>query len=222
LNAKPVDQREFLAVGWHRRAEGRAFPAASGRYVEIVPQYAGITSVWSATTSCSSNHRLQDRRRSAPRGPIGRTGARLATGLRRPAPSRKSSFSDNDREVIRKHARSSRTEERGTTGSATSTTRSGSEIACRIRWKLDPSPTRSIGRRHRCANTATSSATTEPMSSSRVRHHHRRNRLTIGAAAERPRRFPFSGFIVARRPMRFKSTGSSLLPRRVSISGIGF
>lgn len=40
-----------------------------------------------------------------------------------PAPSsRKATFSDKDREVIRKHARSSRTEQR-TTGSSTTTTR---------------------------------------------------------------------------------------------------
>jgi hypothetical protein len=43
------------------------------------------------------------------------------------APSRKTTFSDNDREVIRRHARSSRTEsrteEQRTTGSATSSTR---------------------------------------------------------------------------------------------------
>jgi hypothetical protein len=39
------------------------------------------------------------------------------------APSHKPRFSDSDREVIRKHVRSSRTEDRRTTGSATTTTR---------------------------------------------------------------------------------------------------
>ena len=123
LNAKPVTNVNFsLSVGTvvPRDVHFQPLPAD---IVEIVPQYRGynfvvvrddIVIVEPATYKIVDV--LPRAGRSAAQAPASQPTAAAA-------PSRKSSFSDNDREVIRKHARSSRTEERGTTGSATSTTR---------------------------------------------------------------------------------------------------
>jgi hypothetical protein len=123
LNAKPVTNVNFsLSVGTivPRDVHFQPLPAD---VVEIVPQYRGYNFVVVRDDIVivePSSYKIVDvlpsAGRSAAQAPASQPTAAIA-------PSRKSSFSDNDREVIRKHARSSRTEERGTTGSATSTTR---------------------------------------------------------------------------------------------------
>jgi hypothetical protein len=123
LNAKPVTNVNFsLSVGTivPRDVHFQSLPAD---VVEIVPQYRGYNFVVVRDDIVivePSSYKIVDvlpsAGRSAAQAPASQPTAAVA-------PSRKSSFSDNDREVIRKHARSSRTEERGTTGSATSTTR---------------------------------------------------------------------------------------------------
>jgi hypothetical protein len=123
LNAKPVTNVNFsLSVGTvvPRDVHFQPLPAD---IVEIVPQYRGYNFVVVRDDIVivePSTYKIVDvlprAGRSAAQAPASQPTAAAA-------PSRKSSFSDNDREVIRKHARSSRTEERGTTGSATSTTR---------------------------------------------------------------------------------------------------
>ena len=123
LNAKPVTNVNFsLSVGSvvPRDVHFQPLPAD---IVEIVPQYRGYNFVVVRDDIVivePSTYKIVDvlprAGRSAAQAPASQPTAAAA-------PSRKSSFSDNDREVIRKHARSSRTEERGTTGSATSTTR---------------------------------------------------------------------------------------------------
>ena len=123
LNARPVTNVNFsLSVGTvvPRDVHFQPLPAD---IVEIVPQYRGYNFVVVRDDIVivePSTYKIVDvlprSGRSAAQAPASQPTAAAA-------PSRKSSFSDNDREVIRKHARSSRTEERRTTGSATSTTR---------------------------------------------------------------------------------------------------
>ena len=123
LNAKPVTNVNFsLSVGSVVPRDVHFQPLPSD-IVEIVPQYRGYNFVVVRDDIVivePSTYKIVDvlprAGRSAAQAPASQPTAAAA-------PSRKNSFSDNDREVIRKHARSSRTEERGTTGSATSTTR---------------------------------------------------------------------------------------------------
>jgi hypothetical protein len=123
LNVRPVTNVNFsLSVGTvvPRDMHFQPLPAD---IVEIVPQYRGYNFVLVRDDIVivePSSYKIVDvlprSGRSAAQAPASQSTAGAA-------PSRKSNFSDNDREVIRKHARSSRTEERRTTGSATSTTR---------------------------------------------------------------------------------------------------
>ena len=123
LNAKPVTNVNFsLSVGSVVPRDVHFQPLPSD-IVEIVPQYRGYNFVVVRDDIVivePSTYKIVDvlprAGRSAAQAPASQPTAAAA-------PSRKNSFSDNDREVIRKHARSSRTEKRGTTGSATSTTR---------------------------------------------------------------------------------------------------
>ena len=117
LNAKPVTNVRFsLSVGTvvPRDARFQPLPAA---VVEVMPQYRGYNFVVvreDIVIVDPATYKIVD---VLPRG--GRSTAAA------PAP-RKATFSDSDREVVRKHSRSSRTEQRvrtepRTTGSVTST-----------------------------------------------------------------------------------------------------
>jgi hypothetical protein len=123
LNAKPVTNVNFsLSVGTVVPRDVHFQPLPSD-IVEIVPQYRGYNFVVVRDDIVivePSTYKIVDVLPRAGRSAAQAPASQPTTAA---APSRKSSFSDNDREVIRRHARSSRTEERGTTGSATSTTR---------------------------------------------------------------------------------------------------
>ncbi|QHO79048.1 hypothetical protein ACH79_24365 [Bradyrhizobium sp. CCBAU 051011] len=118
LNARPVTNVNFsLSVGTvvPRNVHFRPLPAD---VVEVMPQYRGYNFIVVREDIViiePSTYKIVD---VLPRG--GRSTAAA------PAP-RKSTFSDSERDVVRKHARSSRTEQRSnrveqrTTGSATST-----------------------------------------------------------------------------------------------------
>jgi hypothetical protein len=123
LNAKPVTNVNFsLSVGTvvPRDVQFQPLPAD---VVEILPQYRGYNFFVVREDIVivePSTYKIVD---VLPRSGRSAAEAPASQPKAASAPSRKSSFSDSDREVIRKHARSSRTEERRTTGSATSTTR---------------------------------------------------------------------------------------------------
>ena len=117
LNARPVTNANFsLSVGTviPRDVHFQRLPA---EVVEVMPQYRGYNFIVvreDIVIVDPSSYKIVD---VLPRG--GRSTAAA------PAP-RKATFSDSEREVVRKHARSSRTEPRAraeprTTGSATST-----------------------------------------------------------------------------------------------------
>lgn len=112
LNAKPVTNVNFsLSVGTvvPRDVHFQPLPAD---VVEVMPQYRGYNFIVVRDDIVivePSTYRIVD---VLPRG--GHSTAATA-------PSRKTTFSDREREVIRKHARSFRTEQRTTGSSATST-----------------------------------------------------------------------------------------------------
>jgi hypothetical protein len=120
LNAKPVTNVNFsLSVGTivPRDVHFQPLPAD---VVEIVPQYRGYNFFVVREDIVivePSTYKIVD--------VLPRSGRSAAAPASQPtaaaAPARKTSFSDNDREVIRKHARSYRTEDRRTTGSSTTT-----------------------------------------------------------------------------------------------------
>lgn len=112
LNAKPVTNVNFsLSVGTvvPRDVHFQPLPAD---VVEVMPQYRGYNFIVVRDDIVivePSTYKIVD---VLPRG--GHSTAATA-------PSRKTTFSDREREVIRKHARSFRTEQRTTGSSATST-----------------------------------------------------------------------------------------------------
>lgn len=112
LNAKPVTNVNFsLSVGTvvPRDVHFQPLPAD---VVEVMPQYRGYNFIVVRDDIVivePSTYKIVD---VLPRG--GHSTAATA-------PSRKATFSDREREVIRKHARSFRTEQRTTGSSATST-----------------------------------------------------------------------------------------------------
>lgn len=129
LNAKPVNNVNFsLSVGTviPRDVQFQPLPA---EVVEIVPQYRGYNFFLVREDIVivePSTYKIVD---VLPRSGRSTAQAPASQPTAAAAPSRKT-FSDSDREVIRKHARSSRTEqrpsrteERSTTGSATTSTR---------------------------------------------------------------------------------------------------
>jgi hypothetical protein len=113
LNARPVENVNFsLSVGTVVPRDVR-FQALPADVVGVVPQYRGYNFFVvrdDIVIVDPSSYQIVD--------VLPRTGRATAAA---PA-SRKMTFSDTDREVIRKHARSARTEQR-TTGSSTSSTR---------------------------------------------------------------------------------------------------
>ena len=113
LNERPVENVNFsLSVGTVVPRDERFQPLPAD-VVEVVPQYRGYNFFVvrdDIVIVDPSSYQIVD--------VLPRTGRATAAA---PA-SRKMSFSDTDREVIRKHARSARTEQR-TTGSSTSSTR---------------------------------------------------------------------------------------------------
>jgi hypothetical protein len=130
LNAKPVNNVNFsLSVGTvvPRDIQFQPLPA---EVVEIVPQYRGYNFFVAREDIVivePSTYKIVD---VLPRSGRSTAQAPASQPTAAAAPSRKTTFSDSDREVIRKHARSSRTEERpvrteerSTTGSATTSTR---------------------------------------------------------------------------------------------------
>jgi len=123
LNVKPVNNVNFsLSVGTvvPRDIQFQPLPA---EVVEIVPQYRGYNFFVAREDIVivePSTYKIVD---VLPRSGRSTAQAPASSSTAAAAPSRKSTFSDSDREVIRKHARSSRTEERRTTGSATTSTR---------------------------------------------------------------------------------------------------
>jgi hypothetical protein len=127
LNAKPVADLNFsLSVGTvvPRDVHFQPLPAD---VVEIAPQYRGYDFFVAREDIVivePSTYKIVD---VLPRSGRSRAEVPASQPTAAAAPSRKTTFSDNDREVIRRHARSSRTEsrteEQRTTGSATSSTR---------------------------------------------------------------------------------------------------
>ncbi len=113
LNARPVENVNFsLSVGTVVPRDVRFQPLPAD-VVEVVPQYRGYNFFVvrdDVVIVDPSSYQIVD--------VLPRTGRATAAA---PA-SRKMTFSDTDREVIRKHARSARTEQR-TTGSSSSSTR---------------------------------------------------------------------------------------------------
>jgi len=113
LNARPVENVNFsLSVGTVVPRDVRFQPLPAD-VVEVVPQYRGYNFFVvrdDIVIVDPSSYQIVD--------VLPRTGRATAAA---PA-SRKMTFSDTDRAVIRKHARSARTEQR-TTGSSTSSTR---------------------------------------------------------------------------------------------------
>ena len=113
LNARPVENVNFsLSVGTVVPRDVRFQPLPAD-VVEVVPQYRGYNFFVvrdDIVIVDPSSYQIVD--------VLPRTGRVTATA---PA-SRKMTFSDTDRAVIRKHARSARTEQR-TTGSSTTSTR---------------------------------------------------------------------------------------------------
>jgi len=117
LNVAPINNVNFsLSVGTVVPRDVR-FQPLPAEVVEILPQYRGYSFFVVRDDIVivePSSYKIVD--------VLPRTG-RSTAAAPGPAPSsRKATFSDKDREVIRKHARSSRTEQR-TTGSSTTTTR---------------------------------------------------------------------------------------------------
>ena len=117
LNVAPINNVNFsLSVGTVVPRDVR-FQSLPADVVEILPQYRGYNFFVvrdDIVIVDPSTYKIVD---VPPR-----TGRSTAAGPA-PAPSsHKMTFSDRDREIIRKHARSSRTEQR-TTGSGTTTTR---------------------------------------------------------------------------------------------------
>jgi Protein of unknown function (DUF1236) len=117
LNVAPTNNVNFsLSVGTVVPRDVR-FQPLPAEVVEILPQYRGYSFFVVRDDIViiePSSYKIVD--------VLPRTG-RSTAAAPGPAPSsRKATFSDKDREVIRKHARSSRTEQR-TTGSSTTTTR---------------------------------------------------------------------------------------------------
>jgi len=117
LNVAPINNVNFsLSVGTVVPRDVR-FQSLPADVVEILPQYRGYNFFVvrdDIVIVDPSTYKIVD---VPPR-----TGRSTAAGPA-PAPSsHKMTFSDKDREIIRKHARSSRTEQR-TTGSSTTTTR---------------------------------------------------------------------------------------------------
>ncbi len=117
LNVAPINNVNFsLSVGTVVPRDVR-FQSLPADVVEILPQYRGYNFFVvrdDIVIVDPSTYKIVD---VPPR-----TGRSTAAGPA-PAPSsHKMTFSDRDREIIRKHARSSRTEQR-TTGSSTTTTR---------------------------------------------------------------------------------------------------
>ena len=113
LNARPVENVNFsLSVGTVVPSDVRFQPLPAD-VVEVVPQYRGYNFFVvrdDVVIVDPSSYQIVD--------VLPRTGRATAAA---PA-SRKMTFSDTDRAVIRKHARSARTEQR-TTGSSTTSTR---------------------------------------------------------------------------------------------------
>jgi hypothetical protein len=117
LNVAPINNVNFsLSVGTAVPRDVR-FQPLPAEVVEILPQYRGYNFFVVRDDIVivePSTYKIVD--------VLPRTG-RSTAAAPGPAPSsHKMTFSDKDREVIRKHARSSRTEQR-TTGSSTTTTR---------------------------------------------------------------------------------------------------
>jgi hypothetical protein len=130
LNVKPVNNVNFsLSVGTvvPRDVQFQPLPAD---VVEIVPQYRGYDFFVVREDIVivePSTYKIVD---VLPRSGRSTAQAPASQPTAAAAASRKTTFSDSDREVIRKHARSSRTEqrpsrteERSTTGSATASSR---------------------------------------------------------------------------------------------------
>ena len=157
LNVAPINKVNFsLSVGTVVPRDVRFQPLPAD-VVEILPQYRGYSFLVVRDDIVivePSTYKIVD--------VLPRTGRSTAAGPA-PAPSsHKTTFSDKDREIIRKHARSSRLEQRTTGSSSSTTTRLRvSESACRSPWKSVPSPRRSIGSLRACVTIATSTARTE-------------------------------------------------------------
>jgi Protein of unknown function (DUF1236) len=156
LNAKPVTNVNFsLSVGTTIPRDVHLQPLPTD-VVEVMPQYRGYDFVLVRDDIVivePSSYRIVD---VLPRA--GRSTAAASA----PTSHKKITFSDRDRDVIRRHTHSSRTVER-TTGSSSASKR------VRVGDRLPDSvairsfPMRSIGNHQRCANTAISNVTTEPM-----------------------------------------------------------
>ena len=156
LNVAPINNVNFsLSVGTVVPRDVRFQPLPAD-VMEILPQYRGYNFFVvrdDIVIVDPSTYKIVD---VPPR-----TGRSTAAGPA-PAPSsHKMTFSDKDREIIRKRARSSRVEQRTTAAAQLPSSESGS--ACRSPWRSVPSPKRSIGSLRACVTIATSSARTEPM-----------------------------------------------------------
>ena len=119
LNVAPINNVNFsLSVGTAVARDVR-FQPLPAEVVEILPQYRGYNFFVVRDDIVivePSTYKIVD--------VLPRTGRSTAAAPGPASSSHKATFSDKDREIIRKHAHSSRTEQR-TTGSSTTTTRVG-------------------------------------------------------------------------------------------------
>jgi len=158
LNVAPINNVNFsLSVGTAVARDVR-FQPLPAEVVEILPQYRGYNFFVVRDDIVivePSTYKIVD--------VLPRTGRSTAAAPgSAPASHNKATFSDKDRETIRKHARSSRTEQR-TTGSSTTSTRVriGERSPESVEMRSFPE---TVYRESRgCVTIATSSATIEPM-----------------------------------------------------------
>jgi chemotaxis protein histidine kinase CheA len=154
LNVAPLNKVNFsLSVGTVVTRD--RFQPLPADVVEILPQYRGYSFFVDRddiVIVARSSYKIVDA--------LPRTG-RSSAGGPAPAPSsNKITFSDKDREIIRKHARSSRVEQR-TTGSSTTTTRV--RVGERLPESVEIRSFPETGNRLGSVTIATSSATTGHM-----------------------------------------------------------